>query len=140
MSVRSGLPAGSLSGPVETWTVLPSTMRAQPLMTVTPCFFSSAPTPPVSRPTTSSFQRMVCARSMRRLHLNAEDARALGKPLTFSNSSAAWMSALEGCSRRLRQVPPRRAPSTSVVWMPELRSANGRDVASRARRRARGDA
>ena len=35
-----------------------------------------------------------------------------------SNSSAAWISAFDGMQPTLRQVPPRRSPSTSTVGMP----------------------
>ena len=55
----------SCPAPVVTSTVLPSMMRAQPLTTCTPFFFSSPATPPVSLVTMPSFQRTVCARSMR---------------------------------------------------------------------------
>ena len=55
----------SLDPSGRTSTVLPSRMVAQPLTSLTPFFFSSAPTPPVSFLTMPSFQATVLSRSMR---------------------------------------------------------------------------
>ncbi len=49
---------------VFTSTVLPSRMRAKPLMTCTSFFLSSAPTPPVRRLTMPSFQPTVRSMSI----------------------------------------------------------------------------
>ena len=95
--MRSAPPAS----PVVTSTVLPSTMRAQPPTTCTPLFFSSAATPPVSRATMPSFQRTVCARSMRgdstRMP-SGESLRAMAGLLELArrHGSAPWTE----CSRR----------------------------------------
>ena len=96
-------------------------MRAQPATTCTPALRSSEATPPVSLPTTPSFQACVTARSML-----AASARMpsvdMGEPLvarrTRSYASAAWIKALDGMQPMFRQVPPGAMPSTSMVATP----------------------
>lgn len=104
---------------VATSTVLPSTNLAQPRIDFTPAFFSSPPTPMFSRSTMPSFQAMVLAKSI----FGADADRPKGVlPAAASsslwNSSAAWISALDGIQPTLRQVPPSGAPSTMTVSRP----------------------
>jgi hypothetical protein len=99
------------SAPV-TSTVLPSRMRAQPRITCTPFFFSSAPTPPVRRLTMPSFQPTVRPMSMLGAAARMPSGESAGPrsgPALW-NSSAAWISALDGMQPMFRQVPPSWRP------------------------------
>jgi hypothetical protein len=104
---------------VATSTVLPSRNRAWPSTILTLAFFSSPATPLVSRPTMPSFQATVFARSISGDETEMPiGALPAAKCIAFSNSSAAWISALDGMQPILRQVPPGFFASTMTVSSP----------------------
>ncbi len=109
---------GAVAPAGVTLTVLPSTSVAQPLMTCTPFFFSSAPTPPVSLPTMPSFHFIVFARSMDGSATLMPIFESPAQCVASSKAVAAWMMALDGMQPTFRQVPPRVSPSISTVGMP----------------------
>ena len=68
-----------------------------------------------------SFQATVLGEVERRACRREMPKRVLAAPpscATLSNSSAAWISALEGMQPTLRQVPPGLLASTITVSMP----------------------
>jgi hypothetical protein len=88
------------------------------LTTCTPALRSSVPTPPVSLATTPSFHFWVWSSAMVGCCTRMPSGEPLANFFVLPNSSAAWISAFEGMQPMLRQVPPRRSPSTSTVAMP----------------------
>ena len=121
---------------VSTSTVLPSRNLAQPWTILTLAFFSRPATPLVSRPTMPSFQATVLPRSS--VGAATEMPSGLLPPAicdAFSNSSAAWISALEGMQPTLRQVPPGLPRLDDHGVDAELAGADRADIAARARRR-----
>ncbi len=104
---------------VSTSTVRPSRKRALPATSLTPARFMSPETPLVSRPTMSSFQAMVRASSIAgRAAVMPSGLAPAAIAVRRWNSSAAWISALDGMQPMVRQVPPGRARSTTTVSRP----------------------
>ncbi len=110
-----------VTGPslVSTWQVLASLKVPQPASTRVLARFSRAVTPPFSLSTTVSFQATVWA--MSRLGALFSEMPSLAPSTACamaSNFDATWIKALDGMQPRIRQVPPRRSPSTRTVSMP----------------------
>ena len=81
--------------------------------------FSRPETPLVRRPTIWSFQAIVLRQiELRRARGYSERAFPERKLRRRMNSSAAWISALEGMQPTLRQTPPSFFASTITVSMP----------------------
>ena len=69
--------------------------------------------------------------SGRRCRAKCRDSDFRAARVIVSNSPATWIMAFDGMQPRMRQVPPSRSASTSVVSRPKLAGADRGHIAAR---------